>query len=396
MRSHWHFVAAARKRADIMRAEDLRIALFSGNYNYVKDGANQALNRLVGHLLSRGVAVRIYSPTIEDPPFAATGDLVSIKSVPVPGRDEYRFGFGLLGVGGDIREFDPQIVHIASPDLIGHRAAAWARRHKIPLVASVHTRFETYFRYYKLGWLQTVGETILRRLYRRCAEIYAPSESMAAVLTDQRMNRNVRIWSRGIDGDLFSPDKRDLAWRRGLGIADEEVVILFVGRLVLEKGLDTFADTLAALDARGMAYRAVFVGAGPAREWIEERAPQGIFLGFQGGEDLARAYASADIMFNPSSTETFGNVTLEAMASGLPVVAARATGSLSLVEDGVSGILTSPDSVSQSARALSHYITDADARAAAGRAGRERSKRYDWDRINEGLLQRYLAVVDRK
>ncbi|MGB3722844.1 MAG: glycosyltransferase family 1 protein [Pacificimonas sp.] len=377
-----------------MQPEDLRVALFSGNYNYVKDGANQALNRLVGHLLSRGVKVRIYSPTIDDPPFQATGDVVSINSVALPGRGEYRFGFGLTGVGKDIAAFDPHIVHIASPDLIGHRAAAWARRHYVPLVASVHTRFETYFRYYRIGWLQTVGEAILRRLYRKCAEIYAPSESMAAVLTDQRMNRKVRIWSRGIDGDIFHPDKRDMDWRRGLGIGDDEQVILFVGRLVLEKGLDTFSDTLKELDRRGQKYRALFVGEGPARDWIEERAPQGIFLGFQGGEDLARAYASADIMFNPSSTETFGNVTLEAMASGLPVVAARATGSLSLVEEGVNGRLTSPDSIRQSADALQYYLNDAGARARAGTAGRERSKRFDWTEINEGLLQRYLAVAE--
>ncbi len=379
-----------------MQPEDLRIALFSGNYNYVKDGANQALNRLVGHLLSRGVKVRIYSPTIDNPPFQATGDVVSISSVPLPGRGEYRLGFGLMGVGKDIEAFDPHIVHIASPDLIGHRAVAWARRHYTPVVASVHTRFETYFRYYKAAWMQTFIETALRRLYRKCAEIYAPSESMAAVLTDQRMNRKVRIWSRGIDGDLFHPDKRDMEWRRGIGIEDDELVILFVGRLVLEKGLDTFSDTLKELDKRGQNYRALFVGEGPARSWIEERAPQGIFLGFQGGEDLARAYASADIMFNPSSTETFGNVTLEAMASGLPVVAARATGSLSLVQEGVNGRLTSPDSIKQSADALQYYLNDPAARAKAGKAGRKRSKRFDWTEINEGLLQRYLAVAEMK
>lgn len=379
-----------------MQPEDLRIALFSGNYNYVKDGANQALNRLVGHLLSRGVKVRIYSPTIDNPPFQATGDVVSISSVPLPGRGEYRLGFGLMGVGKDIEAFDPHIVHIASPDLIGHRAVAWARRHYTPVVASVHTRFETYFRYYKAAWMQTFIETALRRLYRKCAEIYAPSESMAAVLTDQRMNRKVRIWSRGIDGDLFHPDKRDVEWRRGIGIEDDELVILFVGRLVLEKGLDTFSDTLKELDKRGQNYRALFVGEGPARSWIEERAPQGIFLGFQGGEDLARAYASADIMFNPSSTETFGNVTLEAMASGLPVVAARATGSLSLVQEGVNGRLTSPNSIKQSADALQYYLNDPAARAKAGKAGRKRSKRFDWTEINEGLLQRYLAVAEMK
>lgn len=378
-----------------MQPDQLRIALFSGNYNYVKDGANQALNRLVGYLLRQGVAVRVYSPTIAEPAFAPTGDLVSIPSFPLPGRGEYRVGLGLKGVGNDIRGFDPHIVHIASPDIIGHRAVTWARRNRRPAVASVHTRFETYFRYYKMRWMQTVIEAALRRLYNRCAEIYAPSESMAAVLTDQRMSRHVHIWSRGIDGDLFRPERRDLEWRRSLGIGDDEAVILFVGRLVLEKGLDTFAATLAELDRRGIGYRALFVGDGPARPWIEENAPQGIFLGFQHGEALARAYASADVMFNPSSTETFGNVTLEAMASGLPVVAARATGSLSLVTHALNGRLTTPDDVHESADALAHYLSDPDARTAAGGAGRDISRRFDWDTINQGLLDRYLAIARR-
>ena len=376
-----------------MQPSDLRVALFSGNYNYTKDGANQALNRLTGHMLSRGVNMRVYSPTVDDPPFAATGDLVSIKSVPVPGRGEYRFGFGLLGAHEDLAAYKPNIVHISSPDVIGHRAAAWAERHGIPLVASVHTRFETYFRYYKLGWLESAGEKILRRLYNKCEEIYAPSESMADLLRAQDMNDHVRIWSRGIDHQLFNPARRDLAWRRSLGIEDGDVVILFVGRLVLEKGLDVFADTMKELDRRGVAYRAIFVGDGPARGWIEERAPHGEFVGFQTGENLARAYASADIMFNPSSTETFGNVTLEAMASGLAVVGARATGSASLVEDGVNGRLTDPDDVQASADALAYYVENAAARAAAGQAGFERAKAYDWDVINETVLQRYLAVA---
>jgi phosphatidylinositol alpha 1,6-mannosyltransferase len=378
-----------------MQPSELRVALFSGNYNYVKDGANQALNRLVGYLLGQGVRVRIYSPTVETPAFPPTGDLVSIPSFPFPGRGEYRVGLGLAGVGGDVGSFDPHIVHIASPDIIGHRAVAWARRHGKPAVASVHTRFETYFRYYRLRWMQTVIEAALRRLYNRCAEIYAPSESMAAVLSDQRMSRHVHIWSRGIDGELFRPERRSLEWRRSIGIGDDETVILFVGRLVLEKGLDTFAATLAELDGRGIAYRALFVGEGPARGWIEERAPQAIFLGFQGGEELARAYASADVMFNPSSTETFGNVTLEAMASGLPVVAARATGSLSLVSHGLNGRLTTPDDVAESADALAFYLGDPGARWLAGQSGREISRRFDWDTINQGLLDRYLTIARR-
>jgi phosphatidylinositol alpha 1,6-mannosyltransferase len=378
-----------------VQPSDLRVALFTGNYNYVRDGANQALNRLVRYVEGQGATVRVYSPTTDTPAFEPAGTLVSIPSVPLPGRGEYRLGFGLTGgAKADVARFDPDIVHIASPDIIGHRAATWGRRRGVPVVASVHTRFETYFRYYRIGWLQTVGEAILRRLYTRCFEIYAPSESMAAVLTDQRMSRRVRIWSRGIDRMLFNPGRRDMAWRRSLGIADDEAVVLFVARLVLEKGLDTLAATLARLDERGVRHKALIVGEGPARPWIEAQAPQAIYTGFLGGEALARAYASSDLMFNPSSTETFGNVTLEAMASGLPVVAARATGSLSLVADGVNGRLTTPDDIEESADALAYYITNPVARAAAGESGLRAADRFDWDRINQGLLDRYLRIAE--
>lgn len=377
-----------------MDVTELRLALFTGNYNYVRDGASQALNRLVGYLERQGVQVHIYAPTTDTPAFEPTGHLVPVPSVSIPGRSEYRIGLGLpRAVRKDLKAFEPHLVHIGAPDIIGHRAVSWAQRHNRPAVASVHTRFETYFRYYGAAWFQVGAEAILRRLYRRCVEIYAPSESMAAVLTDQRMSRHVSIWSRGVDRRQFNPDRRDMAWRRSIGFEDHEAVILFVGRLVLEKGLDTFSDTLAELRERGVPHRALFVGEGPARQWITDRAPEGVFIGHQTGADLARAYASADVMFNPSSTETFGNVTLEAMASGLAVVAARATGSLSLVTTGLNGRLTTPDAVDESAEALAIYLNNPEVRRNHGAKGREISARFDWDEINGALLARYLHVV---
>ena len=377
-----------------MQPSDLRVALFTGNYNYVRDGANQALNRLVAYLETQGARVHIYSPTTDTPAFEPAGTLVSVPSVPLPGRSEYRLGLGLpRAVRADLKAFDPHIVHIAAPDIIGHRAVSWAKRRDKPAVASVHTRFETYFRYYGFASLQVGAEALLRRLYRRCVEIYAPSESMAAVLTDQRMSRHVSIWSRGVDRKLFNPDRRSMEWRRSIGFEDHEAVILFVGRLVLEKGLDTFSDTLAELRASGVPHRALFVGEGPARQWIEERAPEGVFIGHQTGQELARAYASADVMFNPSSTETFGNVTLEAMASGLAVVAARAAGSLSLVTTGLNGRLTTPDAVDESAEALAIYLNNPEVRRNHGAKGREISARFDWDDINGAILARYLHVI---
>ena len=380
-----------------MQTADLRIALVSGNYNYVRDGANQALNRLVGYLLRQGAQVRVYSPTVEEPAFPATGDLVSVPSIAFPGRGEYRFPLALSPrVRRDLAEFAPNVVHVASPDVVSHRAVSWARHRRLPVLASVHTRFETYFRYYNMAWMEPVVEAMLRRFYRRCDALVAPSESMAQVLRDQRMNYDISIWSRGVDREIFNPGRRDHAWRRGFGIADDEMVIGFLGRLVMEKGLDVFSDTIDELKRRGIAHRVLVVGEGPARDWFEARLPDAIFAGFQAGSDLGRAVASMDVLFNPSVTETFGNVTLEAMACGIPVVAAAATGSESLVADHASGRLIRPGAIHAFAEALRAYAGDAQLRAAHGQAGEARSMEFSWDRINQAVADTYLRLIRQR
>jgi glycosyltransferase involved in cell wall biosynthesis len=377
-----------------MDVTDLRVAIFSGNYNYVRDGANQALNRLADYLLRQGAKVRVYSPTVKEPAFEPKGDLVHIPWFSIPRRPEYKVGFMIPPrVRRDIAAFRPNLFHVASPEILGHRAVTLARKRDLPVVASVHTRFETYPRYYGLAFLEPAVLAVLRRFYRRCDAIFAPSESMAQLLRDQRMNYDVGIWTRGIDREIFNPGRRDMAWRRNLGIADDVPVIGFVGRLVMEKGLDVFSETIDRLTRRGVAHKVLVVGKGPAREWFEQRLPDAVFAGFQCGEDLGRAVASMDMLFNPSVTETFGNVTLEAMAAGLPVVAATATGSLSLVDDGVSGRLVRPGAIDGFADALALYCADEAARRAAGAAGEVACRRYGWDAVNQELVDAYLRVI---
>ncbi len=372
----------------------LRVALFSGNYNYVRDGANQALNRLVGYLQRQGAQVHVYAPKVKNPAFASMGKLIGLPSIPVPGRAEYRVPLFLgARARADLKAFQPNVVHVSSPDFAAHHAVSWARRRKLPVLASVHTRFDTYPRYYNMAWLEPVLTAMLRRFYRRCDALVAPSESMAQVLREERMSYDISLWSRGVDRTIFNPGRRDLEWRQGLGIADNEVVIGFLGRLVMEKGLDVFSDTIDELLRRGVQHRVLVVGEGPAHEWLAARLPQAIFAGFQAGKDLGRAVASMDMLFNPSITETFGNVTLEAMACAVPVVAAAATGSQSLVDDQVSGRLITPGAVRQFAESLRVYIEDPALRARHGAAGEARSLDFSWDRINQAVADTYLRLI---
>jgi glycosyltransferase involved in cell wall biosynthesis len=377
-----------------MDVTDLRIAMFTGNYNIVRDGANQALNQLVDFLQRKGAKVRVYSPVVRKPDIPPNARIVKIPAVPVPGRTEYRAPIMLPARAmRDIRRYAPNIFHIASPEILGHRAVSFARELDIPVVASVHTRFETYFRYYGLAFLEPIVEAALRRLYRRCDAIFAPSESMAQLLREQRMNYIVGIWSRGIDREIFDPQRRDYAWRRSIGVADDVPVIGFVGRIVMEKGLDVYSDAIDLLERRQIRHRVLVVGEGPARGWFEKRLPSAIFVGHQTGAELGRAVASMDLLFNPSITETFGNVTLEAMAVGLPVVAASATGSLSLVSDGVTGRLVRPGAIYAFADALSYYCQDEEARLAAGRAGIAFAQHYGWDEVNQELVEAYIRTI---
>ena len=380
-----------------VQPNEIRVALFSGNYNYVRDGANQALNRLVGYLLRQGVKVRVYSPTTDTPAFEPTGDLVSIPSIPVPGRAEYHLGLGLSPkVRRDLAEFAPDIVHISAPDIIGHRAVSWARRNGIPAVASVHTRFDTYLAYYHLQALEPLARGIMRRIYQRCDAILAPADSMAAVLHAQRMSRDISIWTRGVDREQFNPARRDMAWRRSLGIGDDELAIAFLGRIVMEKGLDVFSEAVEVLAEREVKHHVVVIGEGPARGWFESRLPGGAFIGHQVGTDLARALASTDVFFNPSITEAFGNVTLEAMACALPVVAATATGTTTLVRDGENGALVEPGNAEAFADALENYARDPALRAMHGAAGLAYAETQDWDRINSVVLKTYQRVIERR
>ncbi|WP_210358726.1 glycosyltransferase family 4 protein [Sphingomonas beigongshangi] len=378
-----------------MQPSDLRVALFSGNYNYTRDGANQALNLLVGHLLAAGVTVRVYSPTIDPPAFAPTGDLVSVPAIPMPGgRAEYRLGRYLpAATRRDLEAFAPNIVHVSAPEFLNHGAVTWARSHDVPVVASFHTRFETYFRYYRIGFIEPLIKAIMTRFYNRVDLVMPPSPSMGALLKEWGVTTPMTLWSRGIDHARFTPERRSLDWRRGLGIADDEIAVGFLGRLVKEKGLDVFADVLAELRRRGVRHKALVIGKGPAEDWFAQVAPGAVFAGFQSGDDLGRAVASMDVFFNPSITETFGNVTTEAMAAGVPVVAARATGAVDLVEDGVTGFLVDPTDVAGYVDAIARIAADPGLRAGMGAAGHERATAYRWDTANQAVLDAYLALA---
>lgn len=377
--------------------KEIRVALFTGNYNHIKDGVSLTLNRLVAYLEEQDIPVLVFGPTIDEPELDHYGRLVEIPSVrmPVSGRGEYRFTTGWdEKVEEELEAFDPTIIHIATPDRGGYLALKWALKNQVQVVASYHTHFTSYFEYYGLTAIEFLCWRYLNYFYNTVSQVYVPSQSMIDELHERGFGDHLHIWARGINAEQFSPEKRDLQWRRSLGFEDDDIVVTFVSRLVWEKELDTYMRSVKQIAEQNPKVKGLVVGDGPAGEELKKLMPEARFTGFIEGEDLARAYASSDIFLFPSHTETFGNVTLEAMSCGLPCVVADAIGSKSLVDDGVNGLLAEPGNKAMFARQLGRIASDPELRKQMGEASRSKALEYDWEQINGKLVGHYREAVE--
>lgn len=374
--------------------KNLRVALFSGNYNYTRDGANRALNMLVAHLVELGAKVRIYSPTTDQPAFAPKGDLVSVPSIAFPHRREFRLALGLpAATRADIRAFQPNLVHMSAPDWLGCSALRFARSLGIPTVASMHTRFETYLDYYRLGFLRPLVLKLQQRFYSGCDKVLAPNEPCRAHLVSMGVRpERVGLWGRGVDPDVFAPSKRDLMFRRELGFGDDEPVILFLGRLVREKGIDCFIETISELKSRGLPVRQLVVGDGPEAASMRARLTEAVFLGHLEGQELGRAVASADILLNPSTTEAFGNVNLEAMAAGLLVVSADAPSAKALISHDQDGFLCPADPF-RLADITERIVKDQFRGAIIRQRAVNAARRHSWPATLQSVVRAYDQVL---
>jgi glycosyltransferase involved in cell wall biosynthesis len=369
--------------------------LFAGAYNHIADGVALTLNHLVDYLERRGIPARVFAPTGDDPALDHAGTLVPVPSVPLPGRSEYRCSLGLTSsVREELNAFNPTLLQISTPDLLGFQALRFGRAANLPVAGTYHTHFASYLKYYHLELLEPVVWRYLRHFYQQCDHVYVPTTTMRDILRTHGIEDGLRLWQRGVDVDRFHPDHRSASWRRSHDIDENEVVVAFVSRLVWEKGLDTYAEVIERLERQDVPHRSLIVGDGPAREELEARLPNTTFTGFLRGEALSRAYASADVFLFPSDTETFGKVTLEAMASGLPTVCADAAGSRDLVTEGTTGFLCPPDASGAFADRVRRLIRNRSRRQKMGTAAYERAQNFARDRIHARLVQHYDELME--
>lgn len=386
----------ARILADeLWREPHLRIALVTETYPPEINGVAMTLARMVEGLIARGHRVQLIRPRqgrADDARPCDGFDEVLAQGWKLPRYDGLRFGLPAPSVLFRCWSRQrPDLVHVATEGPLGWSAVSAARRLRIPVTSDFHTNFDHYSDHYGLGWLRQPVTAYLRRFHNRTARTFVPTVTMARTL-EERGYRNLSVVARGVDTALFRPNARLIKLRREWGVCGDAPVVLYVGRLAAEKNLGLAVRAFRAIAERMPEARMVFVGDGPLRAELSDQLPEAIFAGMRTGEDLARHYASADVFLFPSLTETFGNVTLEALASGLSLVAYRWAAAAELVRDGENGLLAPAGDeagfVAQGVRAASDVVL----RARLASSARALAREQDWETIHDRFSTQLIEV----
>lgn len=365
----------------------MRVAIVTESFVPDVNGVAHSVVRVAEHLVRRGHTPLVIAP--EPASGTASSDaapcpVVRVPSMPLPGYRAFRLGVPGRRLADALTSHAPDVVHLASPFVLGARGVAVARRLGVPTVAVFQTDLAGYAGVYRLSAGTSLAWAWLRAVHNRADRTLAPSTASAAALTAHGVN-GVRLWRRGVDTGRFSPDKRGPL--RAELAPHGEVLVGYVGRLAGEKRVDLLTGV-----CRLPGTRLVVIGDGPTRRETQRLLPGAVFLGARHGDDLARLYASLDIFVHPGPFETFGQTVQEAMASGLPVVAPAAGGPLDLVLPGVTGTLVPPLDAAALADAVAGLVADPRQRRAYGRAGRAAVAARSWASVGDELIGHYRDV----
>jgi glycosyltransferase involved in cell wall biosynthesis len=316
-----------------------------------------------------------------------------VRSVVLPLQKNYRIALpGYQMFAGALEAFAPDVMHINSPCTLGFAAMRYARQFNIPIVATYHTHFPTYPRYYGLTALEELTWKVSRYLYNRMDRTFVPTTPILEELTQHEISR-LEYLPNGVDLNLFNPSRRSQAWRENV-TRDDEPVVLFVSRLVWEKDLAVLSRAYRILREKRTDFEMVIVGDGHARKEFQDMMPRAHFLGYQSGLALAESYASADIFVFPSTTETFGLVTLEAMASGLAPVAAKVGGATGIIREGKSGLFATPLDAEDLAYRVGQLLDYKSLREELARGALQRAQEFSWENILSQLFESYQSVIN--
>jgi glycosyltransferase involved in cell wall biosynthesis len=374
----------------------LKIAFFTETFLPKVDGIVTRLTKTVQHLVAAGDEVLIFCP--EGAPASYMGArVVGVPAMPLPLYPELKLALPRPAVSEALEEFEPELVHVVNPAVLGLGGIWLAKTKGYPLVASYHTHLPKYLEHYGMGMLEPLLWELLKAAHNQARLNLCTSTAMVQELSEKGI-QHTDLWQRGVDTELFRPELRCEATRRRLlgGRSDTGKLLLYIGRLSAEKQIERIRPVLEAIpDAR-----LALVGDGPHRQQLEAHFSglPATFVGYLAGEELASAYASGDAFVFPSSTETLGLVLLEAMAAGCPVVGANRGGIPDIVTDGVNGCLYDPDAADGGAASLiaavQSLLGNAAERQALRQAARAEAERWGWAGATAQLRRYYGRLLE--
>ncbi len=372
-----------------------KVAIFSDALLPKVDGVALTVDRLAGHLRRRGWGVALVGPRPIQPPPSGVDLLLELPSLPIPFYAEGRaaWGPGRRQVAA-LSEFDPDVVHVVTEFTVGWSGRRFARRHRIPLVTSSHTDYPAFFQSWGMGLLGPAVWSVMRASHRPALTTLVPSLVHAERLSAHGVGDHYTLWSRGVDADVFNPAHRSEALRQRWGPGAEHI-LLFVGRICPEKRVDLLLDAFARIRrARGSRVSLVLVGDGPSTDRLRQRQQPGVhFTGYLRGAELSAAYAAGDVFLFPSDTETFGNVVLEAMASGMPAVVPDRGGVTEIVRHGKNGLIAETGSADSFASQCLSLLEDATARRRLAAQARRDAAARRWSPILDEALAVYREAA---
>ncbi|MFD1953518.1 glycosyltransferase family 4 protein [Paenibacillus thailandensis] len=379
----------------------MRIALFTDTYEPEVNGVARTLKRWVSYLENRGVACKVFAPSAEPDDRTAQGphSVTRFASLPFFMYPECRLALpNPLFVKKAIQSFKPTLIHVATPFNIGLCGLYAAKKFNLPLIASYHTNFDRYLPFYNLQWMEKLLWRYLEWFHHDCSRILVPTRPVKEELVARGWDeKRLSIWRRGIDPSRYHPRVQREAWLQRHGLDPDTFVVLYAGRMAPEKQVDVAIKAFSLFQRRCPSRTAlVLAGDGPTASTMKELAEQeGIaayFAGLVQPDDMQRWYAAADLFLFPSSTETFGNVVLESMACGTPVLCADQGGVTDIVVHGHTGLMCEAGSDESFADALELAYRDLPLRRRLAAAGLNYSRRQTWEAIFDQLFESCIEL----
>jgi phosphatidylinositol alpha 1,6-mannosyltransferase len=363
----------------------LRVVIVAESFLPSVNGVTNSVLRTVEHLEATGHEVVVVAPG-DGPTGVGRTEVIRVPAVDLPRYDDVRIGIPRLGFRSLLRDLRPDVVHVAAPVVLGAAALRAARRLEVPTVAIFQTDLAGFAKRHGLGRLGPRIWNYLARVHTMADVTLAPSRASAWTLRAYGVD-SVEVWPRGVDLERFAPDRRCGDLHRFLA-PDGEVVVGFVGRLAREKQVERLAP-ITRIDG----VRVVIVGDGPERDWLQRRLPEARFMGFRGGDELARFHATNDVFVHTGIDETFCQALQESMASGVAVVAPSAGGPLDLVRQGGNGLFWSPEVPETLQGAVAELVGDPDLRGRLGSHARSDVESRPWSVVMGSLLTTYSRVI---